>query len=77
MCRFKCDSEETQGHIFENCGPIQARISYPVNVNLKQIFGSLDDQHKVINCLTTIDHVRNLMIDILPERHGARTHVNT
>ena len=76
-CRFKCDSEETQDHIFENCGPIQARISYPVNVNLNQIFGSLDDQHKVINCLTTIDHVRKLMIDILPGGNGARTHVNT
>ena len=37
-----------------------------MNVNLNQIFGSLDNQHKVINCLTTIDHVRNLMIDILP-----------
>ena len=77
MCSFLCQSEETQKHIFEQCRPIQSRISYPVNVNLNQIFGSLDDQHKVINCLTMIDHVIKLMIDILPRGDGAKTHVNT
>ena len=77
-CRFDCNQEETQAHIFENCGPIQARISYPVNVNLNNIFGSIDNQKNVIKLLTTIHTVRNLMIeDILPGGDGARTHVNT
>ena len=40
-CTFLCDSEETQDHIFESCQPIQSRISYPVNVNLKYIYGTI------------------------------------
>ena len=62
-CQFKCDSEETQSHIFENCGPIKARISYPVNVNINSIFGSMDNQTQVIKYLIDIDNVRKLMIE--------------
>ena len=62
-CRFKCVSEETQSHIFENCGPIKARISNPVNINLNYIFGSMDDQIQVIQYLINIDNVRQIMIE--------------
>ena len=75
-CRFHCDSEETQIHIFENCRPIKARVSDPVKLN--DIYGSLEDQIKAIQTLSKIDNVRKIMIeDILPGGLGARTHVNT
>ena len=63
MCRFLCNSEETQSHIFENCRPLKARISYPVNVYLNYIFGSMDNQIQVIKCLINIDNVRKLIIE--------------
>ena len=75
-CRFHCDSEETQNHIFENCQPIKAWVSEPVKLN--DIYGSLEDQIKAIQTLSKIDNVRKVMIeDILPGGLGARTHVNT
>ena len=75
-CRFQCDTEETQIHIFENCRPIKARISDPVKLN--DIYGSLDDQINIIQTLSKIDKIRKIMIeDILPGGFGARTHVNT
>ena len=80
QCRFLCESEETQCHIFENCRPIRARIrnSFPENVNLNNIFGSIDDQIQVIKYLSQIDNVRKQMIeDILPGGFVARTPVNT
>ena len=79
-CRFLCDSEETQNHIFDDCGPIRARIrnSFPVHVNLNNIFGSIQDQIEVIKYLSEIDNVRKQMIeDILPGGFLARTPVNT
>ena len=79
-CRFLCDSEETQNHIFDNCGLIRARIrnSFPVHVNLNYIFGSINDQTEVIKYLSKIDNVRKQMIeDILPGGFLARTPVNT
>ena len=45
QCRFLCESEETQCHIFENCRSIRARTrnSFPENVYLNHFFGSIDD----------------------------------
>ena len=79
-CRFLCDSEETHNHFFDDCGPIRARIrnSFPVHVNLNNIFGSIQDQIEVIKYLSKIDNVRKQMIeDILPGGFLARTPVNT
>ena len=77
MCSFLCQSEETQKHIFEQCRPIQSRISYPVNVNLDDIYGGIDDQVRTIKILIKIDHIRRSMKeDILPGGFMARTHVN-
>ena len=77
-CRFSCNSEETQSHIFENCEPIKSRISYPLNVNLEDIYGSIDDQIRTMKSLIIIDHVRKSMIDnVLPGGVNARTHVDT
>ena len=44
MCYFQCNSEETQSHIFEHCQHIRARIVYPLNVNLNDIYGPIDDE---------------------------------
>jgi hypothetical protein len=76
-CTFYCNSDETQEHIFQHCQPIQSRISYPVIVNLKDIYGSVDDQLSIIKNLTEVDRIRRLIIeDILPGGL-ARTHVST
>ena len=73
-----CNSEETQSHIFENCEPIKSRISYPMNVNLEDIYGTIDDQIRTIKSLTIIDHIRRSMIEnVLPGGENARTHVDT
>ena len=66
MCRFLCNKEETQSHIFENCESIKSRISYPMNVNLEDIYGSIDDQIRTIKSLTVIDHIKRSMIQKRP-----------
>ena len=77
-CRFLCNSEETQSHIFENCEPIKSKISYPMNINLQDIYGSIDDQIGTIKYLVIIDNVRSSIIeDSLPGGVNARTHVTT
>ena len=60
-CIFQCNSEETQHHIFEICGPIRARIGYPVTVNLSDIYGPVDDQIRAIGVLNKINLVRKSM----------------
>ena len=76
-CTFYCNCDETQEHIFQHCQPILSRISYPVIVNLKDIYGSVDDQLSIIKNLTEVDRIRRLKIeDILPGGL-ARTHVST
>jgi hypothetical protein len=74
LCRFSCNSEETQSHIFEHCEPIKAQISYPININLKDIYGTLDDQIRTMKSIYTIDQVRKSMIEnLLPGGAHART----
>ena len=77
-CTFRCDSDETQDHIFENCDPIRQRIGYPHRVELKHIYGSIDEQYSVIKILTRINNMRNLMKqNILPGGFSARTPADT
>ena len=74
---FLCQSEETQSHIFAHCRPILSRISYPMNVNLDDIYGSIDDQVRAIKSLIKIDHIRKtIKEDILPGGSTARTHLD-
>ena len=76
-CSFQCDSDETQEHICQNCQPILSRISYPAIIDLKSIYGSINDQLSIIKNLTEVDKIRRLMNeDILPGGL-ARTHVDT
>ena len=66
-CSIHCDSDETQDHILENCDPIRKRVGYPHMVNLKLIYGSIDEQYSIIKILTRINNERILMKqNILP-----------
>ena len=49
MCSFQYNSKETKNNVFEHRGPIQARISYPLNKNLNFIYGPIDDQIPAMN----------------------------
>ena len=76
-CSFQCDSDETQEHIFQNCQPILSRISYPAIINLKSIYGTVDDQLSIIKNLTDVDKIRRLMNEEILPGGLARTHVDT
>ena len=74
QCSFLCNEEETQNHIFENCGPIKARISDLVNLN--DIYGSLEDQVKVVKIISQIEQVRKSMKENFLPGGSARTLVD-
>ena len=63
-------------HIFENSEAIKTQISD--SVNLRYIYGTLDEQLLVVKILIEIDKIRTSMKDnILPGGSVARTHVDT
>jgi hypothetical protein len=73
-CIFNCDSFETQSHIFEECKPIRSQLENPSTLNLKVIFGSIEEQSDIIGKLVEIDSVRKHMKDnLLPGGAAART----
>ena len=73
-CIFNCDSIETQSHIFEECEPIRSKLDNPSSVQLKMIFGSIQEQSDIIGKLVQIDSVRKQMKDnLLPGGAAART----
>ena len=75
-CRSNCNAKETQDHILLNCGPIQIRVTYPVK--LSDIYGTLDEQIRLVQTLIEIDMVRKSMKNnILPGGSAARTNVDT
>ena len=47
-CIFNCDSIESQSHIFEECEPIRSKLENPSSVQLKIIFGSIEEQSDII-----------------------------
>ena len=51
--------------MFEQCGPIQSWISYSVNINLDDIYGSIDDQVRTIKILIKIYHIGIIMKECL------------
>ena len=72
---FLCNAEETQKHTFENCGPIKARVSTQVDLN--NIYGSIEDQFKVVQTLSRIEQVQQSMKESILPGGSARTPVNT
>ena len=57
QCSLQCNAEETQDHIFENCEPNKTQISDCVN--LRYIYGTLDEQILVVKILIEIDQQKN------------------
>ena len=41
QCIFKCALIETQDHVFENCKPVLAKMSFKHTEKAKNIYGSL------------------------------------
>jgi hypothetical protein len=60
-CSLKCNSVETQNHIFENCKPILSKLKTPNPIQLSKIFGSIDDQCEVIDTIMNIEAIRKSM----------------
>ena len=60
-CVFKCDEEETQSHIFQNCEPILSKLGFTNIPSLDNIYGSLEDQKNAISIFTQINHIRKQM----------------
>ena len=60
-CVFKCDEEETQNHIFQNCEPILSKLGFTNIPSLDNIYGSLEDQKNAISIFTQINHIRKQM----------------
>ena len=75
-CIFKCDENETQYHIFENCQPLRTKLNLNTNVKLEGIYGTVSQQKEAVSILLKIDNMRKLMKNyILPGRSVARTPV--
>ena len=73
-CSFYCNSYNTQLHIFEEYSPILSKKRTPTNLNLNQIFGTLEDQCVIIGRLVEIDLIRKQMKDnLLPGGAPDRT----
>ena len=66
MCSLKCDSEESQTHIFESCKPILDKLSVINIPKLCNIFGTLKEQIDAIKVFVIIEDLRTQLIsDIL------------
>ena len=53
-----CNSEETQTNIFEQCTPILNIIGPGENINLGDIYGTLDSQKSIMKILVQIEDIR-------------------
>ena len=77
-CSLKCDVQETQFHIFQECEPIKTKLvisSYP---KLEDIYKSVTHQKNAVIIFTKIDLMRKqLKESILPGGLAARAPANT
>ena len=77
-CIFKCDVEETQLHIFQECEPIKSSLSIHSTPKLEDIYKSTTHQKNAVRIFTQIDLMRKHMKEnILPGGSVARTPANT
>ena len=58
-CSFKCDTSETQEHIFENCQPLKQLLKDTISCKVSSVFGSFEEQKTGIKSLVEIDKMRN------------------
>ena len=77
-CSLKCDVQETQFHIFQECEPIKAKLGISTYPKLEDIYKSSSHQKTAVLVFTKIDLMRKQLIDnILPGGLVARTPANT
>ena len=62
-CSLKCDSEETQQHIFEECIPIKNKIKAYKNIKIDDIYGSESEQKEAITYFIEIEKIRNTLLE--------------
>ena len=60
-CIFKCNENETQSHIFENCQPIRKRLNIKSSLKIDNIYGSMTQQKEAIKIFLQIDNMRKHM----------------
>ena len=66
MCSLKCNSEESQTHIFESCKPILDKLGVINLPKLCNIFGTLKEQIDAIKVFVITEDLRTQLIsDIL------------
>ena len=77
-CSLKCDVQETQFHIFQECEPIRSKLGLSTNPKLEDIYKSSSHQKNAVIVFTKIDLIRKQLIDnILPGGLVARALANS
>ena len=62
-CTFKCDVQETQFHIFQECEPIRSKLGLSSYPKLEDIYKSISHQKNAILVFTKINLMRKQMND--------------
>ena len=62
MCSLKCNTEETQFHIFQSCRPILEKLEVSEVSQLSQIYGRHQEQKHAIELFVKIDDRRTQLI---------------
>ena len=62
-CTFKCETKETQEHIFENCEQIKKHMKSSQNLKLENIFSTLNDQKDVAVKLIEKENIRKMLLN--------------
>ena len=64
---MKCDSPETQIHIFEDCQPIINKLKLTQICKINQVFGTVIKQKEAVSIFVQMEEARmKLLKDILP-----------
>jgi hypothetical protein len=77
-CIFKCDEDESQFHIFQECQPIKTKLGISIYPKLEDIYKSIIHQKNAVIIFTKIDLMRKQLKEcILPGGLVARAPANT
>ena len=61
-CSLKCNSDESQDHIFQSCTPILEKLDVKEIPPLSNIFGTPEEQKTAIKVFCQIDSVRKQLL---------------
>ena len=62
-CSIKCNSDETQLHIFQSCRPILDKMGIKETPPLRYIFGTTEEQKTAIDIFIQIDDERKQLLN--------------